>query len=94
MEILKVGSKAYYDSFSGMIACIVTKIDGQSITARITSKKYFKPKYEGTLQEHKPYKYGEEITSLSRIIPRKCVKFSRYGTCKIYNNFKIEGYDL
>lgn len=75
--ILKTGCKAYYDSFGGTVACVVTHIEGASgrastdqiVTVRITATK------------HRAYKKGESvITSGLHVLPRECLRRRRYSS--------------
>ena len=76
METLKVGSFAYYDSFSGLIPCKVIALGGPSGT--VNSNQRAAIKLTAPLG---PYKTGEKLyLSCLQVVPRKAVRFRKYGT--------------
>ena len=70
METLRTGDLAYYNSFSGLIPCKVTKITGpfgfagseQNVTFTLTANRG-------------PYRRGESLTQWAlHVVPRKSVR--------------------
>jgi hypothetical protein len=76
METLKSGSPAYVDTFSGMIPCRVLTISGRSGVASSDQD------VEVVLTASRgPYRKGETLKWRGyRVVPRKAVRFHKYGT--------------
>lgn len=67
---LKTGTKAYYDSFAGLLPCVVTRITGTSGLASTAQRVTFK-----VMQTCNGYKYGEVIESSGlHVVPRKAAR--------------------
>lgn len=67
---LRTGSKAYYDSFAGLLPCVVTGITGTSGLASTAQRVTFRVQ-----QTRNGYKWGEVIEASGlHVLPRKAAR--------------------
>lgn len=72
---LQVNKPAYYDTFAGLVHCIVQSLSGQSTSPTSGVKVVFK-----ITRDHGPYKKGEVLTCSSLwVCPKQAIRQGRFS---------------
>ena len=88
--ILKSGSLAYVDTFSGMIPCKVLGIRG--ISGIASSEQDVDVILTAT---RGAYKKGERLTWRGhKVVPRRAARFRKYGTRILQYHVQIDGQEI